>query len=46
MEKVKKTMELIKYNIWTLVGFESIYKIITLLIFSPLFLNTFKFILK
>lgn len=46
MKKFKKSFNCIMYNIKTLIGFELFYKIITLLIFSPLFLNLFNFIMK
>ncbi len=46
MQNITKVLKLIKKNIWTLVGFESMFKIISLLIFTPLFLNIFKLITK
>ena len=46
MKKVKKVIGLVNYNLKTLVGFEAIYKILTLLIFMPLFLNLFNLITK
>lgn len=46
MKKVKKVISLLNYNLKTLVGFEALYKILTLLIFMPLFLNLFNLITK
>lgn len=46
MKKVKKVMEMIKYNITTLVGFEFLFKILSFLLFSPIFLKSFTFIMK
>lgn len=46
MKKVKDVINMIHYNIWTLVGFESIFKIISFFIFTPLFLHIFDFIMR
>ena len=46
MKKVKNVLALINYNLKTLVGFEFIYKMLSLLIFMPLFLNLFNLITK
>lgn len=46
MKKVKQIINIIKYNIWTLIGFQMFFKIISLLIFSPLFLKLFNLIMK
>ncbi len=42
----KKLKNILKYNLKTLLGFEFIYKIITSIIFIPLFLSIFKLITK
>lgn len=46
MKKIKNVMSMIGYNIWTLVGFEILFKVLSLLIFTPLFLNLFNGIMK
>lgn len=46
MKNVKKAFEMINYNIWTLVGFESLFKVLSLAIFTPLFFNLFNLIMK
>lgn len=46
MQKVKKVIEIIKYNISTLIGFELIFKLLSLLIFTPIFLKSFTWIMK
>lgn len=46
MKKAKNVWKTIKYNLWTLVGFECFYKIMSLIIFTPLFLNMFKLITR
>ncbi len=46
MEKIKKVINMIRYNIWTLVGFESVFKIISFFIFTPLFFHIFDFIMN
>ncbi len=46
MKKTKKVLNLINYNLKSLVAFEAIYKILSFTIFMPLFLNIFKLITK
>lgn len=46
MKKVKKVLEIIKYNISTLIGFELIFKILSLMFFTPIFLKSFTLIMK
>lgn len=46
MNKIKKVIEMINYNIKTLIGFECAFKICTFFLFTPLFLRTFDFIMK
>ncbi len=46
MKKLKDVIKLINYNLKALIGFETIYKILSLLIFTPLFLNIFNLITK
>lgn len=46
MKKVKKVMEMIKYNLKTLVLFECIFKICTLFLFTPLILKLFNSIMN
>ncbi len=46
MKKIRKVIEIIRYNIWGLVGFEAIFKIISFLIFTPLFLHMFDWIMN
>lgn len=46
MNKIKKVIEIINYNIKTLIGFECAFKICTFFIFTPLFLRTFDLIMK
>ena len=43
---MKKIKNLLTYNIKTLINFELLYKILTLIIFTPLFLSIFQFITK
>ncbi len=43
---MKKTLDILKRNKKTLVGFEFLYKFITVLIFGPFFLTCFHFITK
>lgn len=45
-QKTRKVIEILKYNIWTLLGFEFLFKIISALIFKPLFWNIFNFTMK
>ncbi len=43
---LKKIKKLLEYNIKTLIKFELLYKIISIIIFVPLFLNIFKLITR
>ena len=43
---MKKIKNMLKFNLKTLVSFELIYKIITAIIFVPLFLSIFSLITK
>ena len=42
----KKLKNILGYNIKTLLGFELLYKLISVLIFVPLFLSIFHFITR
>lgn len=46
MRNLKKTYDMIRYNIWTLVGFEIIFKTLSFAIFTPLFLGLFNLVMK
>lgn len=46
MKKIRKVIEIIRYNIWILVGFEAVFKVISFLIFTPLFLHIFDLIMN
>ncbi len=46
MKNVKKVIDFIRYNIIALVGFEAVFKLVSFLIFMPLFLHIFDFIMK
>ncbi len=46
MKNLKKTLEMLKYNQKTLIQFEFFYKIISSLLFIPLFLWIFNFTMK
>ncbi len=46
MNQTKKVRNMLKYNLKTLLGFEFIYKLISVIIFIPLFLSIFKIITK
>lgn len=46
MRRVKQAGDIIFFNIGVLVRFEIIFKLLTLLIFAPLFLNSFDLIMK
>lgn len=46
MKKVKRVVAMIQYNIWSLVGFECLFKLISFVIFTPFFLKLFDFIMK
>lgn len=45
-KKTKKVIEILKCNIWTLLGFEFLFKIISTIIFKPLFWTIFNFTMK
>ncbi len=46
MKKIKTFISMIKGNLWSLVEFEFLFKILSLLIFTPLFLSIFDLIMK
>ena len=46
MKKIKNALLMIKRNIWVLVGFEAVFKLLSTLIFMPLFLGCFNLIMK
>lgn len=46
MKKIKNALLMINKNIWTLVGFEAVFKLMSALIFMPLFLGCFNLIMK
>ncbi len=46
MKNFKKVKNMLTYNLKTLAGFELIYKLITTIIFIPIFLSMFKLTLK
>ena len=46
MKKLSEAKKMITYNLWTLVGFESAFKILSFFIFTPLFFKVFNFIMK
>ena len=43
---IRKVLEIIKYNMKALIEFELIFKLLSLLIFTPIFLKSFTFIMK
>ncbi len=46
MKKFSQTKKMITYNLWTLVGFESAFKILSFFIFTPMFFKIFNLIMK
>lgn len=46
MKRIKNALVMIKRNFWTLVGFEATFKLLSVLIFMPLFLGCFNLIMK
>ncbi len=46
MSRVKQVKDILFFNIGVLAGFEIIFKLLTLLIFAPLFLSAFDLIMK
>ncbi len=46
MKNVKKILEILRYNLKTLVSFELLYKLLSGTIFIPLFVNLFNLIMK
>lgn len=46
MKNLKKAWGMIKYNIWSLVGFEAIFKVLSFAIFTPLFLKLFIVVMR
>lgn len=45
MQNLKKFYQLLKFNFWTLIAFESSFKLASFFIFTPLFLKIFDFVL-
>jgi len=45
MKNFKNTLGMLKYNIWTLVGFEALFKVLSFVIFTPLFLKSFTLVM-
>jgi len=43
---MKKFLNMVNYNLWSLVGFQLGFKLLSILIFTPLFLNGFNMIMK
>ncbi|MCD7950667.1 MAG: glycerophosphoryl diester phosphodiesterase membrane domain-containing protein [Erysipelotrichaceae bacterium] len=46
MKRMREAIDIIRINIWTLVKYEAVYKILTLFIFTPLFLRGFNEIMR
>lgn len=46
MKKIKKVLKIIKYNIIALVEFELIFKVLSIMLFTPIFLKSFTWIMK
>jgi len=46
MKRIKRIVELIGYNLWTLIGFEVCFKFFSFVIFTPLFLQLFRLIMR
>ncbi|MCD7809731.1 MAG: glycerophosphoryl diester phosphodiesterase membrane domain-containing protein [Erysipelotrichaceae bacterium] len=46
MKRMREAIDIIRINIWTLVKYEAVYKILTLFIFIPLFLKGFNGIMN
>jgi len=42
MKKIKNALLMIKRNIWVLVGFEAVFKLLSTLIFIPLLIHQCK----
>lgn len=41
MTKIREVIDMLKFNIWTLIKFEFVFKLLSLIIFTPLFMNIF-----
>ena len=46
MKKFKKVVDILKYNLGALVKFELIFKVLSLLFFTPIFMKSFTLIMK
>lgn len=46
MKHIKKSFYMIRYNLKTLVGFELLFKLLSIFLFTPLFIHIFDFIMK
>ena len=46
MKTIKKIIRMITYNIWSLVGFEAIFKLLSFAIFTPLFFSLFDLVMR
>ena len=46
MKTIKKIIRMITYNIWSLVGFEVIFKLLSFAIFTPLFFSLFDLVMR
>lgn len=46
MKKIKQVLNILSYNIKSLVGFEMLFKLLSIMIFMPLFVHTFSFIMQ
>lgn len=46
MKHIKKSFQMIRYNLKTLVGFELLFKLLSIFLFTPLFIHLFDFIMK
>ncbi len=46
MKKLKRVLEVLKYNMGALVKFELIFKLLSLLLFTPIFMKSFTLIMK
>lgn len=46
MKKTKQVLDILTYNIKPLIGFELLFKLLSLMIFAPLFISGFNLIMK
>ena len=46
MEHIKDSFKMIRYNLKTLVGFEFFFKLLSVLLCTPLFVHLFDFIIR